>query len=190
MAESNCLGVTRFPQEMSEWCWAATTQMLLYHHQCEISGEYPEDRCQSYFRQCDIVNRAPFTQDDCCGNTGMKDNNKWIKDNQVMNLLQTLGLPVVDVVDGQPWDHTQKRDFSFIKNQTNQGRQILVALLKLSGGGHMAVVDGYMIDDLGREWVYIADPLEKRARGQILYEDLKTNYGEGDWAYTWLIKSN
>lgn len=130
------LPITLVPQELSQWCWAASGQMVMKNLQTEVT-------------QCGQANDR-FHLDDCCPSTTANDTcntGGWPEfEKHQIRYQKTPGIAV-------SWSELQK--------QIGCSKQPVAFSWKWAGGGgHMMVAVGYVHANDGTNLVEVDDPWE------------------------------
>lgn len=157
------LNVPFIKQEQTNWCWAACAEMVL-----EYYGNSSSD-------QCDFANWA-FGGATCCTLPSSSLCDKPVKDKKITDLYDHYNLKSSYVSADVP--------FGALVVEIEGSRPIEVGFT-FSGNktGHVALVVGTDVIN-GKQVVRVNDPAEQ-ASGGVLYSDLTTAYGLGDWDATW-----
>jgi hypothetical protein len=153
-------------QEKANWCWAACADMIL-----DFYGA-------SLVTQCRIVNNF-FTRDgarSCC----RPENNEVCDEGCNKEDIKT----VYDRFSFSALFIEESITFQKLALEINAGRPVQVGYKWNSRGFHVAVVIGWRRGAHG-DVVFIHDPLEEFAQGQVFFEDLQSAYDRGEWIWTW-----
>jgi hypothetical protein len=162
------LSIPRVVQEYTQWCWAACCQMVLRHY-----GDLKT-------AQCDLANLATGRKD-CCSNPSPSDCNQaiWTRhsiETDILDIYYHYGKTAVH--------HRGSIPFTTIRAEIDAGRPVEACF----GGGrsHLIIVQGYEVDDSGRQNVFINDPDRAYSGGnRIPFLSLLSAYGSGGyWAET------
>ena len=158
------LNVPLHGQETSEWCYAASTQMI---------GEY----FGSSIKQCTIASHDNGI--DCCPPDGGSVPSSCVNGGNTYDELTYWGFPGVD--------NGGALSYSGIKSEIDAQRPVGVGIEWPSGGKHAIIVDGYWTKSDGTHHVHILNPLpvnhgdEEWATYDVLLnggaEDSGTNLG-------------
>lgn len=152
---TNPLPVNMFPQQVNNWCWAASGQMIMSY----LGG---------YMSQCEQANER-FNRNDCCNTPtpGACDVGGWPEFDKYGFSFDTGG--ALSWTDLKAQIDTRLTPFAFSWHWDG-------------GGGHMMVVTGYKVIN-GQNWVTINDPWAPNEGDQrtILYSD----YVDGSGYYHW-----
>lgn len=154
-ASASSLRVTLRRQEMDNWCWAASAQMVM-----EYLGK-PVSQCiqaNDRLGRKDCCNN-PQPDADACDQTGWPEFGRYgFHFQQTMDNVQLSWLQVKNEL--------APRDGNNLCNFT----PFAFAWRWLGGGGHMMVAHGYYTDANGGNWIEVDDPLQEY--GPIVsYED-------------------
>jgi len=162
------LSVPLRPQEQSNWCWAATTQMITAYSGVGVN-------------QCDEANYNTG-RSDCCTNSysATHDCNQggwW--------LLDYYGFNVTDV-----WNSAIS--FDLLTQEFAANRPVAFAWAWNSGGGHALVATGAHVTDTSgtiQQWVSINDPWSPNVGDQYdyLYSDWVSGSTYTHWRDTYNI---
>jgi hypothetical protein len=135
------LNVTMDYQQQSNWCWAASTQMVLAYHGVSVS-------------QCSIVNNATGRSDCCTNGSSSSCNVTGWPDlaNYGFSSTQTYKASGPSYIDGTAVPWTQ------LVEETQANRPVIFAWHWNSGGGHALVASGTESVN-GRQYVTILDPI-------------------------------
>ncbi len=137
------------PQQQSNWCWAATTQMAAAYSQVAIS-------------QCAEAN-TNVGRSDCCTNptsassTSLCNQGGWWT-------LTSHGFTETDL-----WNSAIS--FATLQNEVNANRPVPFAWAWTGGGGHAMVVTKTWVTSTGAQWVSInnPDPVNVGEQDDMLY---------------------
>jgi Papain-like cysteine protease AvrRpt2 len=141
----NQLGDVVTPQQQSNWCWAATTQMAAAYSGVAIS-------------QCAEAN-VNSGRTDCCTNAASASDTA--KCNQGgWWTLTSHGFTETDL-----WNSAIS--FTQLQNEINANRPVPFAWAWTGGGGHAMVVIDTWIANNGTQWVTKNDPLPVNTGAQI-----------------------
>ena len=150
----------------SEWCWAASAQMVLHYYSRNVS-------------QCSLANSL-FGRRICCLPFLSFMCNLPCLISKVDWLYKSFGIN--SSYNGNPIS------FPAIQSEINANQPIEVGFSWSKGGGHVAIIRGWEQDNKG-EWIRINDPSMKLHQnyggGLMLYSKLAKPYGLGNWAATW-----
>jgi hypothetical protein len=161
------LAVSWFKQVVTEWCWAATAQMVLRFYGFKV-------------KQCDIAN-VRFDDDQCCSFVGPSDRNKACKAADVALIYNGFNLGAKFQEGPVDFDKLNTE-----LNTENQRRPVEVGIEWNGGGKHLVVIYGCEINQAGEQLLHISDPLPQYKQGQVLYDELKGAYqSSGKWICTW-----
>ncbi len=141
-AQGKYLNVGERIQEHSNWCWAGTSQCILYYR-----GYYPS--------QCAIVNYA-WGRNDCCGNTNFNWNHNCNQPNgmyggngDIQDILYNWGTNSYGGYYSLYW--------STCKTEINNDRPFIMRFGWTGGGGHFLTVYGYWVSS-GTDYLGYMDP--------------------------------
>ena len=149
-------------QEQTQWCWATCMQMVLRLFD-------PGD----VTKQCGFANAA-FGMSGCC--------------TAPSSSLCNQPLPIISISpEYQKYNyrstyHGAAVEFASLQGELDNGCVVEIGLRWTQGGGHAVLIVGYVVDDTGRHLV-INDPWLGRI--VVLFEELLTAYGKGQWGWTW-----
>lgn len=160
----NPLGVPRFPQQQTQWCWAACAEMVLEFY------SFPN------VDQCDLANIAfPQAGGACCNNPSSSLCDKPLSDAEICRLWANKGIKYSYVNSFIP--------FTTLQSEINAGRPVEVAFT-LSNGGHVVIVQGWSQTPMG-PYLFVNDPAGGAGQGLVSYQHLLTAKGSGSWDATW-----
>ena len=129
---SKILSVTQINQETTNWCWAASSQMIMYY-------------AGTYVQQCYEANSV-FGRTDCCSNKTSTSCNNGATDNQMYNNFYHWGF--ANTV------YNSYLSYSAVQSEINSNRPFNIHWAWKYRGGHAVVVQGY---DSSQN-LYINDP--------------------------------
>ena len=161
-SQSVDLNIRHVAQRQSNWCWAASAQMVLEH-------------CGRIASQCEIANRL-LAKYICC--VLPKLCNVGCNSGGVSQIYNLFGIGSTYSVGTLP--------FASIQAEINANRPVEVGVAwDGGGGGHLAIISGWEQDTSG-DWVRVNDP-DPTISGQVvmLYSGLSKFNGVGDWVATW-----
>lgn len=137
-------------QETTDWCWAATSKMIIDYYGGQARG--------TALRQCDIVSSSsdPKTEAmDCCPEN--PDKPSYSSDCMVGGwpsvVFENYGINYVSVNEALDWDS--------LTNEICSNGPFLYVIDLADGGRHALVVTGYRTTDEPKGIVQIYDPLEE-----------------------------
>lgn len=154
-ANTNPLPVNLYPQQTSNWCWAASGEMVMKYLGGMVS-------------QCEQANQR-FGRTDCCNSPTPSAciNGGW-PEFWRYGFTYTFG-GALSWTDLKAQIDTRRTPFAY-------------SWAWDGGGGHMMVVTGYKVIN-GQNWVSINDPLDPNQGNQrdILYSDYVDGVGYSHW---------
>lgn len=142
-------------QEQTNWCWAASIQMVLRH-----DGN-------NAVRQCDLA--TTLFGGACCSAPSSSVCNQGATPAQQVQVLSAYGR-TGNNINGQA-------SYSTIQLEIGANRPVTAGIHWNGGGGHRVVIRGWN-DDNGQR-IDVCDPLG--GRGLIYYSDLQSGFGMGNW---------
>jgi papain like cysteine protease AvrRpt2 len=131
------------PQEEGNWCWAAVTASLTAY----FAGLNPQG---GIWKQCQVASQV-FLGTNCC-QSGNCD-----QESSLEVPMGKVGLPI-QAYDGQ-------LSYNAVANQIMTLRPVGLHISWGQGGAHFVLIIGYGLDNLGAQWVKIADP-----NGGMIYD--------------------
>lgn len=152
---TNPMPVNLFPQQVNNWCWAASGQMIMSY----LGG---------YISQCEQANKR-FSRNDCCNTPTPSacDKGGWPEFDKYGFTFSTGG--ALSWTDLKAQIDTLKTPYAFSWHWDG-------------GGGHMMVITGYKVIN-GQNWVSINDPWAPNEGNQrdILYSEYVDGTGYSHW---------
>jgi hypothetical protein len=163
-ASAGSLPVTLAPQQTSQWCWAASGQMIM-----DYLGA-------SRVTQCDQANRR-FNRTDCCNSP-------------TPSACIVGGWPEFEKY-GFSYNTTGALSWSSLVNEINNNRPVAFSWGWTGGGGHMMVARGYAVtrtDNL----VHVSDPWAPNVGDEyyITYSEYVSGSDHVHWTDYYNIRNN
>ena len=154
-----------YPQEQSNWCWAAVATSVAHFY-----GHH-------HWGQCDVAD-ATLGRRDCCG-TGATDQQKCNRPYYLESaLLRTGNLLGME---------SRALTFAEVEVEINKARAIGCRVGWRDGTGHFLALVGYSIAPSGRAYVHIDDPIFSTSRSA--FDEFASLYqGGGDWTHSYLTE--
>jgi Papain-like cysteine protease AvrRpt2 len=165
--QRNILVVELDPQQQSNWCWAATTQMIASYYDVAIS-------------QCSLAN-VNTGRTDCCTNASSAANTSLCNQGGWWMLTQN-GFTVTDT--WTPLTYAQ------LSNEFASNRPVAFSWGWTGGNsGHAMVANGVWTSASNQQWVTFNDPWAPNVgdRTDFLYTDWVSNSGHSHWKDTYNI---
>jgi hypothetical protein len=156
--------VMRFRQQQTQWCWAASAQMVMHFY-----GD-------NSITQCDLANWL-FDQSSCCVTASSSDCNQGCEIRDIKQVYKEWGI--------QSTRKSTSVSFAKLREEINAGRPVEIVFEWEGGGGHAAIIRGYRQDEDGN-YLLVNDPLDEFNQVEVQYEFLKDAYGLGSWNRTWV----
>lgn len=154
------------PQEQTNWCWAAVG--------VSVARFYDPAHSQS---QCELASVA-LDRNDCCSDGAAdltKCNQPWYLD-RVLNINGNLESK-----------RTESMSFTDVQAEVGADSPVGCRIGWFGGGGHFAVITGWLVAADGTEYIDIADPIYLDS--QIAYDAFASSYqAGGDWTHTYLTQ--
>jgi hypothetical protein len=147
-------------QQQSNWCWAATTQMIAAYSGVGLA-------------QCTLANQA-LSRSDCCSNGGACNQTGWW-------MLTNNGFTETD--------QNSALTFAQLTTEFTATRPVAFAWHWNSGGGHAMVATGNWTSTNGQQWVAVNDP-EPQGFGthrDMLYKDWVSGSNYTTWKNSYKI---
>jgi len=127
-AQGKYLNVSLRTQEHSQWCWAGSSQCVLYY-----KGTTPT--------QCALANYS-WSRSDCCGNTNFNWNHSCNQPQSMYGTSGSLG-GILTHWGVSNTGYAYSFNWNSCKNSTNANRLFVIRWGYSSGGGHFVVGYGY-----------------------------------------------
>lgn len=168
------LALSWYKQMASNWCWAASAQMVL-----RFMGF-------TSVKQCDIAN-IMGNRRDCCQPLGPVPESGPIVYNHACDAADVTRV----YKDGWNVDSVAQEGvlpFEMLEQEINeQRRPVEVGIQWAHGKGrHLVVIYGCQLNDANEQLLHVRDPLPDYCEGQVLYDELMNSYlGQGTWIYSW-----
>lgn len=153
--EEKSLDIFKYPQETSDWCWAASAQTVMnYHLRNAATTNDPEDTEQEPLGQCVIAGKALGHSDICC-TTDMKPStaSECRRGYRPERALRKFGFEYSEPEKNPGFEYL----WAQLTNQICAGQPVIFEEHFLEGGGHSNVIYGYGKDDLTGRWVELYD---------------------------------
>jgi hypothetical protein len=164
-ANAGSLAVSLLPQQQSNWCWAASGQMIMNY-----LGATQES-------QCDEANRR-FGRTDCCVNPSSTSCNigGWPEFDKYGFTFSTYGAAL-------PW--------SSLVSEINANRPVAFSWHWTGGGGHMMVARGYLVSN-NVDYVDVNNPWAPNVGDQYYttYSDYVSGSDHTHWTDYYAIQNN
>jgi hypothetical protein len=175
-------------QEMSNWCWAATSLSVAKYYnasyqdtQCQLVTKAFQDPLASRFYPGDGP-KKPLTQDQsCCKDSSLGNYTYYITAvSEKLNLLESWSKSVITLAQ--------------ILEKLMGGQPIIVRIGWDGGGGHFVVLSGQYSDKsaegVTQDWVVINDPWSGMSFMRMVGDSFSTKYqGSGTWTHTCCLRA-
>jgi hypothetical protein len=159
----------RIPQEKSNWCWAAATDMVAEYYY----------RQTKEVKQCELASNL-FGLSDCCKSDPSSSSGKCNQGCEVTDVSA-----VFETLKIEAQFRNRSLTLKELQLEIDAKRPVQVGFEWTGGGGHVVIVIGYGRDEAG-DFLIVNDPLDKYQRAVVSYVSLKNAYGKGRWAWTWI----
>lgn len=186
-AASKSLALELHYQERSNWCWAASSQMILrfydkhFSDQCELA-ETARNANTGYFGATNCC-LQPNGNNDNDGVVGCNRSNSMYGTSESMaTLLNLHAVPTTNV--------TSSLSYALAKTELDASRPFIIRWGWNSGGGHFLVVKGYA-DASGAvpDQLSLANPLFNSGATMMDYSLVVSNPAANGWSWTHTVKS-
>lgn len=149
--EEKSLDIVKYPQETSDWCWAASAQTVInYHLKGGAATSDPDDPTQRPLAQCLIVDKVLGYSNTCCSPDG--EDPGTVSECR-RGYWPEKALDKFDFVYSEP---ERNPDFEYlwarITSNICADQPLIYEEHFIGGGAHSNVIYGYGTDEFGR-WV-------------------------------------
>ena len=154
--------ITLVQQDQTNWCWAACTMMVANFY--GVAG----------YTQCKLANMF-FGQSTCCQSGDSDVCNLGLEINQIAAVYSNMAI-VCNYINGPV-------TLDVLNTQVNlQGNPVEISVAWSGSGSHVVIISGV---DANSQVITVNDP-GTSSSGGILYNDLLTYSGRGNWVASWI----